>query len=51
MGEEAANTFDEIVIRYAEHCFDLLDHQGVKPDRSKGKKVENLRYGHTTPTC
>ncbi len=29
---------------YAEHCFNVLKAYGIKPDTSKGKKVENLRY-------
>lgn len=29
---------------YAEHCFEILKEYGIKPDESKGKKVENLRY-------
>jgi hypothetical protein len=29
---------------YAEHCFQVLEEYGVKPDTSKGKKPENLRY-------
>lgn len=29
---------------YAEHCFDILLKYGIKADKSKGKKVENLRY-------
>lgn len=29
---------------YAEHCFEILKDYGVKPDESKGKKIENLRY-------
>ncbi|MEJ7821485.1 MAG: BT4734/BF3469 family protein [Chitinophagaceae bacterium] len=29
---------------YAEHCFCVLLDYGIKADKSKGKKVENLRY-------
>lgn len=29
---------------YAEHLFLVLEQYGIKADRSKGKKVENLRY-------
>ncbi len=29
---------------YAEHCFEVLKSYDVKPDESKGKKPENLRY-------
>ena len=29
---------------YAEHCFAVLLHHGIKADTSKGKKIENLRY-------
>ena len=29
---------------YAEHCFCILLDYGIKADKSKGKKVENLRY-------
>jgi hypothetical protein len=29
---------------YAQHCFEVLLNYGIKPDTSKGKKVENLRY-------
>ena len=30
--------------QYAEHCFEVLKSNGPKPDESKGKKIENLRY-------
>lgn len=29
---------------YAAHCFDVFEKYGISPDRSKGKKLENLRY-------
>jgi hypothetical protein len=29
---------------YAEHCFQVFEAYGIKPDKSKGRKVENLRY-------
>jgi len=29
---------------YAEHCFEILKAYDIKPDESKGKKPENLRY-------
>ena len=29
---------------YATHCFATLNEYGIKPDESKGKKPENLRY-------
>jgi len=29
---------------YATHCFATLNKYGIKPDESKGKKPENLRY-------
>lgn len=29
---------------YAEHCFCVLKDYGITADKSKGKKVENLRY-------
>ena len=29
---------------YAEHCFEIFKSYGIKPDESKGKKSENLRY-------
>lgn len=29
---------------YAEHIFEVLKEEGIQPDESKGKKVENLRY-------
>jgi len=29
---------------YAEHCFNVLENYGIRADKSKGKKVENLRY-------
>lgn len=34
----------ERLTEYAEHCFNVLDAYGIRADRSKGKKVENLRY-------
>jgi hypothetical protein len=34
----------EKLFDYAMHCFDVLDRYGVHPDRSKGRKPENLRY-------
>lgn len=34
----------EKLSQYAEHCFEVLKEVGIKPDESKGKKPENLRY-------
>jgi hypothetical protein len=29
---------------YADHCFKVFESYGIKPDTSKGKRIENLRY-------
>lgn len=29
---------------YAEHCFEVFKYYDIKPDESKGKRPENLRY-------
>ena len=34
----------ERLAEYAEHCFAVFLHYGLKADNSKGKKPENLRY-------
>ena len=34
----------EKLSQYAIHCFEVLKEVGIKPDESKGKKPENLRY-------
>lgn len=34
----------EKLSEYAGHCFEILKSYDVKPDESKGKKPENLRY-------
>jgi len=34
----------EKLLEYAEHIFEVLKEEGIQPDESKGKKVENLRY-------
>ena len=34
----------ERLSEYAEHCFEILKSYEIKPDESKGKKPENLRY-------
>lgn len=34
----------ERLSEYAEHCFTVFEAYDIKPDHSKGKKVENLRY-------
>lgn len=34
----------EKLSEYAEHCFEIFKSYGIKPDESKGKKPESLRY-------